>query len=515
MGRAPRRSARLQPPKRTMTTRALTRRQAQEQASRAQRMWLDALPLEINSHIALYLNNGKAPDFQDRNFAVLHLANVSKKQREAVLEATSYSFELQYDSSAKWNAVFRDSIRHVNTNNFRGDDFLALLKAPTLETATVSNRSVHLKLIAKVKQLRELTVEFSVRSPAHYLLSTLNALDLRKLSFNCSWFHSRGVCVFNLFPTCLDCIELSSLCPTVSEMEFNCDCSGKNHDLARFVDAFPQLRKLTLNVEVSEYVIERLRSFDSVTLKTSPHRGGLHHPAQFKLATKIGNVVTGIVTSSHFDGAWWVPRDPVIDAAGVAELTKCPRLTNLDMYIEKRAERGLPELTELRSLRLQWDPSDMYEWIGPEPVSQHYAPSPEFFRRIVGSAPGLEELCLFRASISIADLDLMLKTLGKGLKVFGTSIEGQSEHAGDRLLSLINMVVRYNPNLRRLSVFYHDAGVERVVESGTMPSKREILLAARHLQRGCPQLDIKKLFAWLGDWLDENPRALYKSSEGL
>lgn len=512
MGRAPRRSARLQPPKRTMTTRAQTRRRAQEQAQRARRMWLDALPPEINTHIALLV---KAPDFQDREVAALHLANVSERQRQAVLEAMAYTFELQYDSSAEWNAVFRDSIRHLNTNNFRGDYFLELLKAPTLETAIVSNRSVHLKLIAKVKQLREITVEFSVRSPAHYLLSTLNALDLRKLGFNCSWFHSRGVCIFDLFPTYVECIQLSRLCPNVTDMEFNCDCSGKNHDLARFIDAFSQLRKLTLNLEVSEYVIERLRSFDSVTLKTSPHRGGLRHPAQLKLATKIGKAVTGIVTSCHFNGAWWVPRDPAIDVAGVAELTECPHLTNLDMYIKNGAEVGLVELTQLRSLRLQWDPSDMYEWIGNEPVSPHYAPSSEFFRHIVARAPGLEELCLYRTKISIADLDLMLKSLGRGLKVFGTSVEGQSDHSGERLLSVINMVLRYNPNLRRLSMFYHDAGIERFIESGTMPLKREILLAFKRLQRGCPQLDIKKLYAWLGDWLDESPRALYATSEGL
>lgn len=502
-----------------MTTRATARqRHLQEQAKRRPMMWLDALPLEISTHIALYLNKGLAPEFQDRNLALLNLARTSVRQQNAALEATAYSFELQYDSPADWNIVFKNNIRHVSTKNFRGDKFLDLLKAGTLETAAVSNRSVHLKLIARLQHLRELTVEFSVRSPAHYLLSALHVLDLKKLAFNCSWYHSRGVCVFELFPTPVECNQLSALCPNLAELEFSCDCSKQDHDLSRFVRAFPQTRSLTFNLQVSDDVVSMLQGLDSVTLKTSQLHCGLRHPAQFKLAAQIGNPITGIVTSSHFDGAWWVPRDPLIGAAGVAELGKCPRLAHLDMYIENGGEKVFPRLTELRSLRLQWDPSDMYEWIGLEPVSPHYSPHSDFYMRIVADAPGLQELCLFRAKISLADLDFILKALGGGLRVFGTSIEGQSEHAGERLLSLVDMVTRYNSSIRRLCLFYHDAGVTKLIGHETIclaPSTKRILLAFKRLQRRCPQLDINKLFSWLGDWLDESPRRLIRICEGL
>lgn len=66
-------------------------------------LWLDKLPLEIRSRIAVHVWHGQ------QSIGALYLAETNDSQREAVMCALRYKLELHFDviEPLRWSEIFR------------------------------------------------------------------------------------------------------------------------------------------------------------------------------------------------------------------------------------------------------------------------------------------------------------------------------------------------------------------------------------------------------------------------
>lgn len=413
--------------------------------------------------------------------------------RLAVLEACAYQLSFPIPEKIRWAAIFAHSIRSIKTGCDLAyfDGVIHLLKAPTLRVACIPNKSDYLESISRAAGLQSLSVEFSDYSPVHFLLNALKRLNLVELRLKCS--HS---CLFkHLFPTREAWFELATLCPNVSVLEINCICSADQVELSQFINKFRNLRQLTFNRPVANRTVDFLRILQSVSLRHVCN-GGLTMREQLQLAAKIKGPVVAI-ESSYFP---MHSKDSLINDDLVALLATCPRLVKLDLHLLRGAEEKIPQLRELRSLRLRWQYSVVEGPAGPE--ERYHRPSPRFFQRVVSMALNLKILCLFRVCIPMEELERILRMTGARLEVFGMSIVGQDEKAQVRLLNVMELVRCNNSSLRRLEVFAQPLLPKEGLSMAFCTYWHDKLFHALWLlKRRIPMLEVKELCRYINIWL--------------
>lgn len=477
------------------------------------RIWLDELPLEVCTRIAAYVSrSGRREPAYYQSRSALHLAEVSDGMRLAVLATLKYKLSFPTGHDLRWADVFRDSVQEVAIEPSRpivyrngdGNEFYNLLKAPTLRSAAISNFGPDLKAVADAPALRELCVMFSQRSSLRSFWAALRKLDLRTLRLICPVAIS-PICVCReLLSTKASCAKLAARCRNLQALEVACNCDDAKADLASLLAVLPNLRTLTVNKTVADNALPYVQKLESVILlygARPPFRDSLNNMnVQLEQAVRIGEAVTSI---ESVEGRC-SESISVIDADGLSMLGKCPRLRRLDICIEEGAEWKFPELTDLESLRLCWD----NRFLDLEPAEQwkvemYEAPVPQFFSRIVETAPRLKELCLFHARISLEELVGMLRRIGDGLEVFGTSIMGQGVRPQEHCIGVIEGATKFNPGLLRLVLKVNriDGSDERLRGVG-LHWRRRILKAMSLLQRRAPLVDVD-MNDGLQEWLYE------------
>lgn len=458
--------------------------------------WLDELPLEVCTRIAVFARRVEISN--DQSPAVLNLAEVSEKMRIAVVEAFSHELRFPVEEEHRWERLFWNGIRKLTTDCFLNKSVSRLLKSPTLRSATIPNLSAYLEAISRAPRLIALSVEFADRSPlesfnqsVRILLTSLKALNVRELHLKCV-----GICIFkDVFRSQEAWLELAGLCPKLSVLVIVCICSCAEVELSQFVNNLRSLRKFTFNRPVSKRTILSLQNIESVSLR-HVWDGGLSMQEQCDVAVKIGKPVTGI-ESSFFP---LCSRPSLVTEDGVASLSNCIRLSELDMHLIAGAERRFPALRELRSLRLRWENGYVDGLCSRE--EEYHSPDPQFFTRVVDMAPNLKTLCLFKVRISLKDIRYLLSKTASSLEVFGTSIAGQEEPAEKRIVAVINVLGKHSHSLQKLEIFgYPHLQRNEFTSEYCVYWRRRIFSVTKVLQRRSPLFDDRELILFVNKWL--------------
>lgn len=450
-------------------------------------IWLDLLPPELRTRIAIHVSNGK------QNEDALHLAESTPLQRSAVLSALQNKLTVSEPQHvSRWTAIFHSSIRHVcfvkhvSFPSWCTPHPLSLLSAPTLHRAEISDSSHFLQAIAHSQSLRLLRICVQGGANTDLLLGTLRTLRLTELQLWCTEKSMRRCPIREMSLVVDQPHAIAAACDGLTALRMHCYHGDPIWEL---LPTFPTLRKVIVESKVPETVLPLLRRLESVQI--------IGANGTLALARQLGSVVTLLVTSEH------------VDAEAFSELAEsCPRLSDIEFIVAEGVEEALFEAAQwmsgLRSLKLRWaEPS---EW-GPRGhkwnVAKFCGMNSWVMRRAVGLMPELDSLDLLYVRVEMEQLEAMLKKTGRRLKHFGTSIADQEEPPLERLSLLLNAVIAYNPELESLnldSVRTDQMAMLGIMqhENATVRARQRVMLSTslKLLKRAAPLLDVEKIEEW-------------------
>lgn len=478
--------------------------------------WLDVLPIEVCSRLAVHVDSESfvydGIDHKSSSSSLPSLAEVSEKQRTAVLEYLSYRLGFPHEDDGRWLSIFRNEFKSVRIGYYfpgsQNRPVVSLLSAPSLRSADVENRSTYLRAVSNASCVSELTVRFAENSPLRSFFNALKKLNLTKLSLRC--FRSNTwlplICVTrDLFEPEEARNRLAALCPNLESLDVSCACvDGNTESTACLVpEMFPNLRELTINRPLPQASIPYLRRLDSITLRNFRQGSQI----QCKFASVVGSPVVAIEDAYlHLNHLSSPGTGEVVRCSEAALLQACPRLQKLELFIERGAENELPHFRELHTLQLHWEGTVVEDDQAPENRRErYYAPSQSFFRRIAESAVSVKVLYLLRARIDRESLLGMLRALGHNLRAFGASVTDQEESPCQRIDVMLRGAIQHAPLLERLQFGGSSFLVpDRSSFEVKMYWRTRILHGLNVLHRRAPQLDVTETLADLLQILDRD-----------
>lgn len=416
----------------------------------AQKVWLDLLPPELRSRIAVHVTRGK------ENEDSLSLSETTRLQAEAVSSALSYRLHMDTPSfskyPARWTSLFADNVRTLmlfhmveKTSGPESNPYpVVLLKAPTLRRAEINDSDAELCAIKNSPSINELLVRIRRKGSHTLLLESLKSLKLSKLELMCCVKEGQD-CPYKkserLNPTPG---ALATSCPNVTSLQVCCmdydrcerTWDDENFPFWQLLPTFPALCEVNVEREAPEAVIPTLRGLESVMIKYAPDAT--------QVASELGKPVTMLKTTES------------LNASEIAQIAKCPRLRELAFYVDAGAEGPLIDVASstpgLRSLSLEWSTNSArrprkHKWnVG----SRCEVPSGMIFR-LVQALPELVALDLYCVRIDLSEVLLALRHMSTRLERFGTSLEDQDETPLDRLESIVMILISHNQSLQRFS----------------------------------------------------------------
>lgn len=462
----------------------------------------------------MYLSHDEVPYYSPQTPSTLNLAQVSRKQRQAVLEAFSYHFIFPMANWRPWAHVFRHHLRSIHCADisypfFKDEQALQLLSAPTLRHALISNRPVFLNAVSRAEGLRSLAIEFWDEDSVEPLLSTLEQLNLTKLHLDCGRrIPQRVVCALHiLFKLSKTRTRLAAACTKVHTLTILCSCTippGRRL-LSPVFEVFPNLQRLTTNRDMPNAAARMLgRKCKEVELQQP---GMVSVVRQVELAGLMGDVVRGLVQDQSLVSA--TSRMGIKSGHVLKTLGKCGGLERLHLNIRHGAETEIVGCWRLSHLQVRWfqDENEMITEEGEVGgtrllVLEHYRPPRDFMRWILRMTPSLKELCLFRAEIGMDDVNTLLRGMGEKLEVFGSTFTQQLEPPLERVLLILEGVIQYNPGIQKLELEGVE-GMTRVGMSKKVRSERtrRILRATERLRTCAPYLDVDRMFGNIVPWI--------------
>lgn len=462
----------------------------------------------------MYLSHDEVPYYSPQTQSTLSLAQVSRKQHQAVLEAFSYQLIFPMAAWRPWATVFRHHVRSIHCADisypfFKNEQALELLSAPTLRHALVSNRRVFLNAVSRAQGLRSLAIEFWDDDSVEPLLSTLEQLNLTELHFDCGRrIPQRVVCALRILFRCTKTrLRMAAACTKVHTLTVLCSCSippGRKL-LSPVFEVFPNLQSLTTNRDMPNAAARMLgRKCKEVVLQQP---GMVSVARQVELAGLMGDVVRGLVQHQSLVSA--TSHMGIKNGSMLNTLGKCGGLKRLHLNVRHGAEAEIVNCWHLSRLQVRWfqDENEMVTEEGEVGgtrllVLEHYRPPRDFMKWILRMTPALKELCLFRAEIAVDDVEMMLKGMGERLEAFGSTFTQQLEPPLERVLLILEAVIRYNPGIKKLEL----EGVEGMTRMG-MSKKvrsertRRILRATERLRTCAPYLDVDGMFGNIVPWI--------------
>lgn len=451
------------------------------------KVWLDLLPSELRTRIAIHVSNGK------QNEDALHLAEASPVQRAAVLSALQNKLTVSNSQHAsRWTAIFRSSIRHVCFVKYVSfppcciPHPLTLLSAPTLHRAEINDSSQFLHAIAHSQSLRLLRICVQGGTNTDLLLGTLRTLRLTELQLWCTEKSMRRCPIREMSLMVDQPNAIAAACDGLTALRMHCYHGDPIWDL---LPTFSTLRKVIVESKVPETVLPLLRRLESVQI--------IGANGTLALARQLGAVVTMLVTSEH------------VDATAFSDLAQsCPRLSDIEFIVAEGVEEALfaaaQQMGGLRSLKLRWaEPS---QW-GPRGhkwnVAKFCGMDSWATRRAVGLMPELDSLDLLFVRVEMEQLEAILRKTGKRLKHFGTSIADQDEPPLERCTLVLNAVIAYNPELELLNLDVVRTDQMAMLgimqhENAAARARQRVMLSTslKLLKRAAPLLDVEEIEHW-------------------
>lgn len=433
-------------------------------------MWLDLLPLDVCKRLACHISKYFG------SVDVLHLAESSERQCEALLDLYEYKFRLvqlqdEDEYFHRWLKIFAPRVRNASLAarcECNGQDdwwdsrvltrTSKLFAAKSLRELSVYGSKGTLMVVAKTHKLKKLTVYFD-RGHYNYkqvgkTLFKLKSLESLKLvcgdydyvdddSGSDVDFATRCLFQNRRFLSSSKNV-VAEACPNLKALFLSCDCFDCSDDLPlwKALPLMPNLRETEISEEPPSSALEKLKHFDAV-----------HVLSSYRTAIAIGIPVKVLRL-----------RSEVLSGADVAALRNLWNLEELLLLLGKGAERKLHEATEsmpnLQVLQLRWTKEDMRRYLddseddfGDILVADSWECEAKrgSILKAIRTLPKLKELELKHVKVSMTELKEVMKVLGVRLNAFSFPVTKQKEAAEVRLGEILRTAVRHNPFLLDLS----------------------------------------------------------------
>lgn len=416
-------------------------------------MWLDLLPLDICERIAAHVSGGS------QNREALFLAEASRRQRRAILRVLRFKFENstekgseQLSLNARWANIFSSDTKAIKfppeafpIRYQDSSDSLALFKAPKLRTVSIWDDPIVLLAAGQSKSIRELEIYLTSYSPPNLIFETLSALKLTNLKIHCWEETPESLCLFkHMSSSKSKQAMLANVCPGLTSLEINCDCSADVDPLVNVLPTISSLREVKIRL-ARKSSMPYLRRFHSVKVFDL-----INCHQAVEMALLIGIPITEISSCAR------------LDSDEICGLSCFPRLTVLRCTMGEEAEYALADiawtLTSLRVLDLSW--RTPLEITRRENATCLADIESGVLLDTVRALPNLMELHLTYLYISLSEIVAILKCLGSRLEKLGTDIWDQEKRPIERLECLLYCASKHNPSLRCLEVV--PAGLEYI-----------------------------------------------------
>lgn len=441
-------------------------------------IWLDLLPPEVCTRIAAYV--GKFPKRD-----TLHLAESSKKQAEGVMSCVQYKLDLtspgEVPNLNRWEEVFSSAVREIRYTDPAWPASPFLFRASTLTNATVAYGDQIFESLRLAPQLRSLTICFDGKYSPRALMTGVSNLKLDHLCLSCRYCDLDMCAITNLARSRRGRRGFASL-TNLRSLELSCDRDwdegSADLEIAPLIKALPNVREVATNCAVDLETAQLLAQIESVKL----HRV----PDAVNTAMKIGKAVTALSCPMRLK--------EFLRKSDVANLSACPRLTELALNLEHGAESELLSIVKnLRVLRLFWRWDKVYKGTDTKIFkAQYYIPPEGTSWRIVQNATHLEELVLHGMPLRAEEVTKILSKTGPKLQRFGMTIDTERYTSQEVLLTLMEGLRSYTPHLSYLDLKFNNDFQCMPGNSGPLWLNR-LLLELRLLVRRLPILNVWEL----------------------
>lgn len=412
-------------------------------------IWLDVPPPEVRERIAVHVSGGQFTQ------TALHLAQVNEKQREAVVSVVSKALHVNDTEDPKiWANLLQNELVALSFDyGCRCPDYaFDLLRAPKLRSASIPDDPELLKEVAK-SSVTELTIIVCGRASPTLLFDTLASLPLTKLQLFCN-VDEESRCFNNPDFVGPNAFALAVSCPRVTEFQTECSCPHEHDLIWRALPMLAELRKLTI-LELPDDSLERLAGLESIKIHSALDVQSL--------AKQLGPVVSDVVFPCDF-----------LDARQIESLMRCTQLSSLRCMVKEQTEFALADLIKkslsLSILEVYWGCAEVPREKNIRQPSPFYATvTPRVLLCAISTGVNLTVLILCHVHIPLSELTSMLKSVGRRLHEFGTSIMGQEEEPLDRLESVLFAATKHCPNLKGLGIFEHAPELALGIEKAFKP----------------------------------------------
>lgn len=405
------------------------------------RTWLDTLPHEVCERIAAHVSTSK------NDLPLLNLASMGQKQQLAVSSFLDGKYVEPRHAGcspyalSSWRRMFINTgVREVDLSNFLdfeesrvpgyiAEDLAYLLNAPTLCKLAITDIE-WLLMVLYNSSVVDICLTLRRRGSWRLVMEVLRTLSPKRLSLKFDWCRTE-CCIAKENQQDLSTVVTS--CSRLGHMEidrFFCGSCLLDFEWS-FISQVPSLREVTIGTVRITSNIPLLRRHGATAT--------IHAPVQF---------IVGSITVEQFPIlVTELLQMQLLRTQNFRYFSAYPKLRKLECSVFDGVETVLVNICQtsplLHTLRIEGQPQHR----GFQNMAQGFA------LRLVEAAPKLVEISFVHIKIPMAELKLVLQSLGSRLETFVISAMLRDEVEGNVLAIILDTIIERNDNLRELHVY--------------------------------------------------------------
>lgn len=446
------------------------------------RNWLDMLPADVCDNVAEFTTAGK------RTVPAMNLAQVSYKQRQAVIQAMSNELSLnrmdekftsEYENTCDriWGEIFMNCVGKLYLHDTRTACKVrkTLIRSPTLEYASVASKS-WLRIVCNSSSIRELKLWVGdlLSRDLDFLFSSLKEMNLKKLVLYCGEYGATLACMYEnrrFFNDSRNAI--AEVCPGLTCIEIMCRCNA-TYPIWKILPKLPNVNEVLINNVPPPHLLTRIRNMKSVKIEEAKSD-------YIEAARVVGNSVTelrGCTEDVLYRSARFTQHNLWI-------LDKCPRLKTLHIDIERGLESSLPgalaHTVELENLHIRWNYG-------------LFKPDKGVLIALLKNKPRMKDLSLTNAELDLEEILEVIRKLGTHLEYlrlqidFGSQLSTTMEGIG-RLEHMLCTLANSCRNIKQFKFSPASLPYEHI-RSVPPASRRRMRAIYHHLKSRAPFIQI-------------------------